>query len=339
MDGGIHLKLLNRLKNKIVDRETYLKLLNRLKNKIMDRGTYLKLLSLFKNMIVILVFGIVILGVVFLINCNPWIKLSGDWLALYGSLFGSVITIYSIKMTINFEESLNRKNQKLEYRPILRFSSENAKDKVKVAELKFSEFAKYKAYSEEKVRESIMIGAELFLSDSSRSGQKNTGLEKQIRRVPDHLLKSRTSLKIDNISNSIAILKSITLRVINRKTLAVRNIPTSMFPFENYCIDSRSSLVFDCVLELFLQSTETEDVSKIIEHEGMVFIVDFSDLLNNNYQYKVPVGLVNFKTSSELLEEKLHKGIDDFEAMHDQGYSQSEVKIYNTLVPVEPDEK
>ena len=52
-----------------------------------------------------------------------------DWLSFYGSLVGSFVTIIGIKLTLDFESEQSRRDEKISYRPILRFSSKNLDNK------------------------------------------------------------------------------------------------------------------------------------------------------------------------------------------------------------------
>ena len=78
-----------------------------------------------------LIFGGLILLPVILDLCNQNLGLTKeyDWLSFYGSIVGSFVTIIGIKLTLDFESEQSRRDNKINYRPILRFSSENLDNK------------------------------------------------------------------------------------------------------------------------------------------------------------------------------------------------------------------
>ncbi len=62
-------------------------------------------------------------------NQNLGLTRDYDWLSFYGSLVGSFVTIIGIKLTLDFESEKSRRDNKISYRPILRFSSKNLENK------------------------------------------------------------------------------------------------------------------------------------------------------------------------------------------------------------------
>ncbi|WP_261446850.1 MULTISPECIES: hypothetical protein [Streptococcus] len=247
-------------------------------------------------------------------NQNLGLTRDYDWLSFYGSLVGSFVTIIGIKLTLDFESEQSRRDNKISYRPILRFSSKNLENKgdfsknqiilrdetnfKRFQENNISLFEKFKDYNDG----SPKVGIDKL---SNELDNLSTQASKYV------YLQSRFLLCISNVSSNNAILSNI--KVGNLFTEGILNAEQ----FYKAClVQKESCLELDILLDFVLSKEEVDYVNKGIP-KLVTISIEFFDLLKNKYFYTFSLQI-----------EKVYQ--------EDVFHHYANIKIDENSVPVEP---
>lgn len=225
--------------------------------------------------------GLILLPVILdLYNQNLGLTKEYDWLAFYGSIVGSFVTIIGIKLTLDFESEQSRRDEKISYRPILRFSSKNLDNK---GDFLKSQIILRDETSLKKFQENNISLLEKYVQSSSKEGKDKLSGEIESLLAPSSkyvYVKSRFLLCISNVSSNNAILSNI--MVLNGDAIA-GNLNYENF-YKSCLVKKESCLELDISLACALSKEEIN----LIE-QGMPKVlpirIEFFDLLKNKYCY------------------------------------------------------
>ncbi|CYV86999.1 hypothetical protein JZY07_00270 [Streptococcus suis] len=245
-----------------------------------------------------LIIFIVILFVLILIpfgldqfNQNLGLTYQYDWLSFYGNILGSIVTIWGIRLTLEYDEKQSLIDKKLEYRPILRFSSKCFSDE---------ESGEYRTILNDNSMSDLCKEPSIRQIEKYRElGQnKDGGNDEKLRREFDELSKklmnifyvqSRFKLCIENVSDSVAILDKIVM--ITSKGMSDDNFLKSRLVKKN------SSLDIDMEINFFLKKEDVDHIESGIP-KIMTVRVEFLDLLRNRYCYALCLQVIKIDQSN-----------------------------------------
>lgn len=228
-----------------------------------------------------LIFGVLILlpAILDLYNQNLGLTKEYDWLAFYGSIVGSFVTIVGIKLTLDFESEQSRRDEKISYRPILRFSSKNLDNK---GDFLKSQIILRDETSLKKIQENKISLLEKYVQSSSKEGKdKLSGeIESLLAQSSKYVyVQSRFLLCISNVSSNNAILSNI---------IVLDDVIAGNLNYEDFyksCLVKKESCL---ELDISLACALSKEEINLIE-QGMPKIlsirIEFFDLLKNKYCY------------------------------------------------------
>ena len=234
-----------------------------------------------------LIFGVLILLAVILdlSNQNFGLTKGYDWLSFYGSLVGSFVTIIGIKLTLDFESEQSRRDEKISYRPILRFSSKNLDNKgdFSKSQIILRDETSLKKFQEnnipllEKSTEYFKsVQSSLKAGKDKLSGEIESLLSQSSKYV---YVQSRFLLCISNVSSNNAILSNIiVLDDVIAGNLNYENFYKSCLVKKESCLELDISL--DCALSKEEINLIEQGIPKILSIR-----IEFFDLLKNKYCY------------------------------------------------------
>ncbi|HFI2692063.1 hypothetical protein HO566_05285 [Streptococcus suis] len=214
-----------------------------------------------------------------------------DWLSFYGNILGSIVTIWGIRLTLEYDEKQNLIDKKLEYRPILRFSSkcfsdeESGEDRTILNDNSMSDL-----YGELLIR---------LIEKYKELGQNKDGdNDERLRREYDELSKklkdifyvqSRFKFCIENVSDNVAILDKIGM--ITSKGIIYDNF------LKTRLVKKNSSLDIDMEINFFLKKEDVDYIESGIP-DIMTVRVEFLDLLRNRYCYVLGLQVIKIDQSN-----------------------------------------
>ena len=215
-----------------------------------------------------------------------------DWLSFYGSVFGSLVTIIGVWLTLQFELKKSREDRlfeinkysdekALEFRPILSFSSEEMSSQQ--CDNKF--IPSYFYLATDDFNEGVRQGTQFYkqLNDIGRVLRNDMipdGPKKQLR-IKENELKTKwceyipttsyMSLKIENVGDKSAILKTIRLDNTNE-------------------INPKFGTI---LLHAGKTKSANIELKSLRKEEYLTFNIFISDLLENNYVYPLSVKIMD----------------------------------------------
>lgn len=235
----------------------------------------------------VLIFGgLILLPVILdLFNQNLGLTKEYDWLSFYGNLVGSFVTIIGIKLTLDFESEKSRRDEKISYRPILRFSSKNLDNKgdFSKSQILLRDETSLKKFQENNIA-LLEKGTEYFKNAQSSSKAGNDKLSGEVESLLSQSSKyvyvqSRFLLCISNVSSNNAILSNITvLDDVIAGNLNCENFYKSCLVKKESCLELGVSL--DCALSKEEVDFIEQGIPKILS-----ISIEFFDLLKNKYRY------------------------------------------------------
>ncbi|EGU63947.1 hypothetical protein HMPREF9965_0356 [Streptococcus mitis bv. 2 str. SK95] len=216
--------------------------------------------------------GLILLPVILdLYNQNFGLTKEYDWLSFYGNLVGSFVTIIGIKLTLDFESEQSRRDEKISYRPILRFSSKNLDNK--------GDFSKSQIILRDET--SLKKFQENNISNSKAGKDKLSGeIESLLSQSLKYVyVQSRFLLCISNVSSNNAILSNI---------IVLDDVIAGNLNYENFyksCLVKKESyLELDISLACALSKEEIDFIEQGIP-KILSIRIEFFDLLKNKYCY------------------------------------------------------
>lgn len=269
-----------------------------------------------------------------------------DVLGYYGAVIGCTITVWGIHWTFNNEKEVAAEGRRNDSLPILKFELKNTYDVDKPYDLffirKIDTYKKYKdwksnekeldeelsnLYNEQgnimdKVRvKKSFVPYEKEIEDNQESIKETKMNKDKISKSLSEIFfyKSTFSLNINNIGLQPAILSSI--------SLCSKNGITSKVGVNHENSQKTNQTVEDTAkIEIFAVTKEEElnlkirflyfDVRSNIESkmekkeyydEGDYISIDFTDVYQNKYRYKLPIQLI--KVNGNYSVHMVHKGV------------------------------
>lgn len=224
--------------------------------------------------------GLILLPVILdLYNQNLGLTKEYDWLAFYGSIVGSFVTIIGIKLTLDFESERSRRDEKISYRPILRFSSKNLDNK---GDFLKSQIILRDETSLKKFQENNISLLEKYVQSSSKEGKDKLSGEIESLSLQSSkyvYIQSRFLLCISNVSPNNAILSNI--RVLDND---IESILNNQNLYKSCLVQKESCLELDISLDCALTKEEVDFIKQGIP-KSISIRIEFFDLLKNKYCY------------------------------------------------------
>lgn len=271
---------------------------------------------------------------------------NSDTLGYYGAVIGCTITVLGIHWTFNNEKVVAAEGRRNDSLPILKFELKNTYDVDKPYDLlvirEIDTYRKYKSLekNEKKLYEELsnlrnkqgnildkvrkqknFEGYEMEFEDNIKSITKNqTDIDENSEKLAEIFFYGSTFfLNINNIGLQTAILSSISLCSKNGITSKVgvnhENSQKTKWAVENTAKIEKFAVTKEEELNLKIKFFYCDVLSNIkskIEkkeyYDGGDYIsIDFTDVYQNKYRYKLPIQLI--KVNGKYSVHMVHKGV------------------------------